>query len=146
VARFAVKPVEAKLLSIEDGVGGGWSLSGNRCLDCREVFHPPRYRCAKCTSPRLEPVELKHTGTVISYTQVHQTHPESLVPVPYWLALISLDDGPTIEAIRPTTPDVTEPQVGGRVRLRLLALQETDAEDGFVAYAFHEITGSEVGS
>jgi uncharacterized OB-fold protein len=138
-----MRPIDSKLLQIEDEAAHKWSLPGNRCRDCGEVFHPPRYRCARCTSGNLEPVELARTGTVVSCTQVHQTHPESLVPAPYWVALISLDNGPTIEAVCPVSLEATPPGVGGRVQLVWYELETPAGEEQLVTYAFRGVNGSE---
>lgn len=91
-------------------------------------------------------MELKTTGRIVSYTLVHQTHPESLVPAPYWVALVALDDGPTIEAVCPAASGTTEPRVRALIRLDLYELLRKEGEGQLLAYAFHQVTEGEVTS
>lgn len=130
-------------MRIEDTAGEKWSLSGNKCRQCGTMFHPARYRCAKCTSADLEPVELAKQGELISFTQVHQTHPDALIHPPYWVGLIRLDNGPIIEAIAPNEIEPGPLRAGEPVTLLLVPLADSDDGEKIVTYAFARRNGKE---
>jgi len=94
--RQRVPVASSRLKLIGDGTEG--VLLGRKCKDCGEYyFGAPRF-CLKCTSAQLEPVELSRTGTLDTYTIVHQAPPGWLGPVPYILGVVSLPEGPRVTA------------------------------------------------
>lgn len=139
-----MQPIDPKLLQLGDASGDSWSLPGNKCLDCGTMFHPPRLHCAKCTSSNLQDIELAKSGRLISYTEVHQTHPDALIEPLYHVGLIQLDNGPIIEAI--STKDVESGSLrnGQEVELVLMPLADNEEGQKIVTYAFRGRNGKEV--
>lgn len=67
------------------------------CEDCGETFFPPRAACPYCLSRDLSHRESAGTGEVYSYSVVRvDGHPTMGDRAPYVVALVALDDGPTV--------------------------------------------------
>ncbi|HUO49870.1 MAG TPA: Zn-ribbon domain-containing OB-fold protein [Acidimicrobiales bacterium] len=63
-----------------------------RCTDCGTTRHPPGPLCPACRSARAELAELPGTGSVYTYTVVHQAFiPQLADRVPYVVAAVDLD-------------------------------------------------------
>jgi len=93
-------------------------LQLQRCLGCRGLIHYPRRWCPRCWSTSLEPVEAAGTGTVVTYTIVHQAPEESFAAdLPYVLAIIQITEGPTMLA-NVVGPDALAVAIGDPVRVR----------------------------
>lgn len=70
-----------------------------RCAECAAVQFPPRRHCGACLSERLGWEVASGRGRVVSWTVVR--HPVSAAfaaDVPYVVALVVLDEGPTMMA------------------------------------------------
>ncbi len=74
---------------------------------------------------------LSGTGTVISYTTVATAAEEFTPFAPYVLALVQLDEGPTVTA--QLTDLDGEPAIGMRVEMVVRKLR-TDGERGIIVY------------
>lgn len=89
-------------------------LTVPQCDECEETFFPPRAACPYCLSESLRLIEATGTGEVYSYSIVRTDgHPARQEP-PYPIALISLDDGPTVFSTIVDCP-VDDVAVGMRV-------------------------------
>lgn len=110
---------------MEIGVPQSWRnererylLIGSQCSSCSESFFPARQICPKCMrkGSKGEMSEKRFTGngTVLSYSVVYVPPTGYKLRVPYTLALIQLDEGPTVLGI---IDDVKpeEVKVGARV-------------------------------
>jgi uncharacterized protein len=65
-----------------------------RCQACGATRHPPGPVCPACRSDRAELAELAGTGTVYTFTIVHQAFIPALDDhVPYVVAAVDLDGG-----------------------------------------------------
>ena len=76
-----------------------YSLVGSKCPKCNTIFFPPKELCKKCrrvSIDQMSPAKLSGTGTMITYTTVHEVPPNFEIQVPYHLAIIELDEGPRI--------------------------------------------------
>jgi len=63
-----------------------------RCTDCGRTRHPPGPVCPRCRSAAAELAELPGTGTVYTFTVVHQAFIPALADrVPYVVAGVDLD-------------------------------------------------------
>lgn len=83
--------VEAYWEAVEDG-----RLTIPQCEECEETFFPPRAACPYCLSESLTLVNVSGTGQVYSYSIVRtEGHPAREEP-PYPVALVTLDEGPTV--------------------------------------------------
>lgn len=67
------------------------------CADCQTVQHPPEDVCHSCGGTSFVGREAAGTGTLYSYTVVrHPLHPVLAEHVPYTIAVVSLDDYPSV--------------------------------------------------
>ena len=72
-------------------------LAIQRCQDCSYYNHPPRPLCDRCLSDRLAFEDVSGSGTVWSYTVMHQKSVAGFEEsVPYLTALIELDEQPML--------------------------------------------------
>jgi len=63
-----------------------------RCTDCGRTRHPPGPVCPGCRSAAAELAQLPGTGTVYTFTVVHQAFIPALADrVPYVVAAVDLD-------------------------------------------------------
>jgi uncharacterized OB-fold protein len=68
-----------------------------RCVECSEFQFYPRIICTNCTSKNLEWVKASGQGTILTFTIVRRPVSEAYAAdVPYVVALIKLDEGPTM--------------------------------------------------
>lgn len=68
-----------------------------RCRRCGRCHHHPRGLCPHCWSTDLEWVDAEGTGTVVTFSIVHQP-PSPGFGVPYVLAVVELAEGPRMMA------------------------------------------------
>jgi uncharacterized protein len=72
-------------------------LKIQRCAECGHHQFYPRIYCTKCMSDRVEWVEASGRAKVLSYTIVHRpVSPAFKEEIPYVVALVTLDEGPTM--------------------------------------------------
>jgi hypothetical protein len=68
-----------------------------RCVACREFQFYPRIVCTSCSSDKLEWVKANGQGKILTFTVVRRPVSEAYAEdVPYVVALIKLDEGPTM--------------------------------------------------
>ena len=68
-----------------------------RCNECSEFQFYPRIMCTNCASDKLEWVRAEGQGTILTFTIVRRPVSEAYAAdVPYVVALIKLDEGPTM--------------------------------------------------
>ena|GEM_PF-348679 len=87
---------------------------------------PPLRSCRICRSRTLKVVELSGRGVVSSFTEVFVKSKEFPLETPYKLALVKLDEGPSILGILDDSlkKTLTEPIIGVRVRVEFRTLRE----------------------
>ncbi len=76
-----------------------YNLIANRCGKCGTVYFPPRPVCTKChreSIGKMEELKLKGAGEVLTFTVVHEPLRGFELQVPYILAIVRLDGGPTL--------------------------------------------------
>lgn len=66
-----------------------------QCTTCGAISHPPRPLCPACWSDVLAWIEASGRGRVVSATVVHQP-PSPAFAAPYVLAVVRLEEGPTL--------------------------------------------------
>lgn len=67
------------------------------CVQCGEFQFYPRFLCTNCMSDKLEWVKASGRGQVLTFTVVRRAVSEAYAAdVPYVVALIRLDEGPTM--------------------------------------------------
>lgn len=97
--------------------GAAGELRIMQCRTCRGFIHPPRAVCRHCLSEDVEPVAVRGTGTIDSFTVNHQPWASGM-PVPFVIARVALDDAAGVTL---TTNIVNSPVesvvIGDRVRV-----------------------------
>ena len=109
-------------------------LVGSRCTSCGTILFPERIRCSGCGSTELEDHRLSGRGTIIAVTTVFEAPRGFESQVPYFAALIELEEGPVICAML-TDVDQKDVSVGEKVTMvtrRILA----HGDDGPIIYAY----------
>jgi uncharacterized OB-fold protein len=104
-------PVATRTISVapeqfrisEDGSTG--TLLGSRCKECKTAFFGPTRYCRRCTSDRVEPIELSGEGVLRSHTLIFRAPSGWTGPEPYALAEVELPEG---VAVRSRLTDWTE--------------------------------------
>lgn len=76
-----------------DGTKAG-ELRLQRCGDCGHVYFPPRPVCPECSSRDVEVFAASGLGSLLSYVINYRRHPA--FDGPYAIALVKLDEGPTM--------------------------------------------------
>ena len=118
-------------------IQGRYNLVGNKCTNCGTYYFPKRDICPKChrkSIGKMETVRFKGTGKVISWTVVHDPHPEYRDMRPYIMAIIELDEGPRLTAqIVDCEPE--EMHTGMKVRDTFRKLAE-DGKEGVIFYGY----------
>jgi uncharacterized OB-fold protein len=74
-------------------------LLGSQCGNCGETFFPARHFCAACSSGDMAEVELASSGTVETYTIVHQQLTGSVMVPPYAIVRVALKGGPVVQTV-----------------------------------------------
>ena len=114
-----------------------YNLYGKKCGKCGEVFFPPRDLCPKCRRQsigKMEKVQLKGTGKVISHSTVHDGLPSFQMQIPYVMAIIEFDEGAKITGqIVDCAPD--EVKIGSKVEAVFRKLGE-EGKCGIIHYGY----------
>ena len=95
-----------------------------------------RYRCPRCGFANLDDVDLPKAGVIKALTLVYRTGPSSMVPAPYYVAIVDLDSGPTVEAISGSQVDSEQIEAGARVELVLESIGTDEEGEEVGAYRF----------
>jgi len=117
-------------------------LIGVRCPACGARFATPRVICLQCEHRGLERCTLSPTGTVWTFTIVHQQPPGSVMQVPYAIAQVELDDGPIVASTIVDTP-LESVRVGLPVEMTLHTVRRNEEGNDVVAHAFRARRGSQ---
>lgn len=109
-----------------------YNLIGTRCEKCGEFHYPPRNMCPNCRRNGLTvPFKFKGTGEVLTYTIVHSAGKDYAKHTPYILAIIKLDEGPTLTS--QVICDHGDIHIGMKVKSAFRKLGE-ESEKGMIYY------------
>ncbi|MHB1470325.1 MAG: Zn-ribbon domain-containing OB-fold protein [Thermoplasmataceae archaeon] len=114
-----------------------YRLMGHKCGNCNVTYFPPRDICPKChreSIGKMKPVQLQGNGEIISFTIVHDAPPRFIRQRPYFMALIKLDEGPTITG-QIVDCDADEVDIGKRVRTVFRKIAE-EGKSGIIEYGY----------
>ncbi|MCD4816247.1 MAG: Zn-ribbon domain-containing OB-fold protein, partial [Methanosarcinales archaeon] len=107
-----------------------YNLIGTHCTTCGEYYFPPRQMCPTCRRDgKIESYQFEGKGEVITYTVIHTAAKGYANQVPYNLAIIKLNEGPSL-----TGQVICEPgelEIGTRVRPVFRKLGE-ESEKGMI--------------
>jgi uncharacterized OB-fold protein len=110
------------------------NLIGTRCDRCGITFFPSRRFCSGCfQSDQIKEVNLSTTGTLYTYTIVHQGKPS--FKAPYSVGYVDLKEGVRIFSILfDVAPE--ELKVGMKMELVFRNMAEVSDESGAFIYGF----------
>lgn len=95
-----------------------------RCESCRTFIHPPSPVCPNCLSRELSPEPVSGLGTVATFTVNHQPWNPS-VPVPYVIALVEIDEQPSLRLLTNIVGcDPETVHIGMRVRATFRQIED----------------------
>lgn len=66
-------------------------LTGQKCDGCNKVYIPPRGACGRCGRATDQEVEVKDTGTIVSFSIIRVPSQNITVELPYAAASVVLD-------------------------------------------------------
>ena len=75
-----------------EGVADG-SASIDRCVDCDDIWLPPRTICPTCKGRELESTARPTAGIVESHTTITSSIPTFADETPYTIVYVRFDDG-----------------------------------------------------
>jgi uncharacterized OB-fold protein len=109
-----------------------YNLKGTHCVECGEYFYPPRNTCVNCRRQgQIEAYRFKGTGEIVTYTVIHTAAEGFEKQAPYTLAIIKLDEGPSLTA--QVVGSSVNAYIGMRVRSVFRKLGE-GGERGMIYY------------
>lgn len=114
-----------------------YTLKGVVCGNCQTILFPTRTLCPTCRHEsvgKLTPHKLSGKGTVQAVTTVHAPPAGFELQAPYLLALVRLDEGPTVTAqVVDAKPD--QVTLGTRVHAVFRRINE-EGESGVIQYGY----------
>lgn len=111
--------------TLEVGPDGTAYLVGGRCPGCGAHYFPARSVCSRCLCGDVERVPLCSSGTLYTYTVIHQSLPQ--FETPYVLGYVDLDDNVRVAGqLADVEPD--ELKLGMRLTIQFETLENGDGE------------------
>jgi uncharacterized OB-fold protein len=95
-------------------------LMGRRCPSCSKVYAPPRGGCPMCGVEFAEDVQLKDTGTMVTYSVVNVNFANRAVDLPYVTAEVAFDGSDTTTSLLLKGVKPEEARMGMRVKAQWL--------------------------
>ena len=101
-------------------------LLGATCPSCKSVYVPPRGSCPKCAVATEGEVELKDTGTVVTFSIVRVPSENLSFELPYACISVLLDgaDLPFFHVVQGC--DLEQIRMGMRVKVKWVADEDLD--------------------
>lgn len=118
-------------------IPGRYNLVGTKCTNCGRIFFPARTFCPDCRRAsigKIEPYELARTGTVYSFSVIHEAPDCNNMLKPYAVAMVETDDGVMIEG-QLVDVDLEKIEIGMPVRAVLRKL-DADGKAGVIHYGY----------
>lgn len=90
------------------------------CSDCGTLQHPPGQVCAACHSTAMTLVDIKDSGTLVTWSTVHRAPaPAFAADVPYSVAIIAVRGGALVQARISAGTSTEGLYVGQPIRVKL---------------------------
>jgi uncharacterized protein len=112
-----------------------YSLVGEECPHCSAKIFPPRDVCPECGGEAKEPYRFSGRGSVYSYTVMHSAPSGFEESLPYTIALVKLDEGPTVTA-QLTDLGEQEVAIGMPVEMVTRRIKEDGGKQGMLVYGY----------
>ncbi|MFH1127746.1 MAG: Zn-ribbon domain-containing OB-fold protein [archaeon] len=110
-----------------------YQLYGTYCEKCKTDYYPPREICPVCRRlGKIVEKKFSNYGEIVSYTQTHASPAGFEKSVPYTVALVKMDNGPTVVGQLIDT-DEEKVKIGLRVETTFRKIYE-DGEEGIIHY------------
>jgi len=112
-----------------------YGLVGETCPHCSAKIFPARDVCPECGGEAKEPFRFSGKGSVYSYTMMKHAPAGFERGLPYAVALVKLDEGPTVTA---QLTDIGEKKVkiGMPVEMVTRRIKEDGDERGMLIYGY----------
>ncbi len=112
-----------------------YNLEGIHCEVCKESFFPKRTICPNCRRKgKLVEKQMPNTGTIYSYSLVNSAPVGFEYEVPYFVAIVELDNGVKIFS-QVVDSDPEKVKIGAKVKAVFRRVQAGTVED-VIAYGF----------
>ena len=85
--------IDEYLKNIEEGM-----FKAYRCVDCGMIIAPPSGTCYGCGSSNMEWAEVSGKGKLVAFTVIHIAPDEFAEEVPYYIAIIEIEEGTRVSA------------------------------------------------
>lgn len=109
-----------------------YNLIGTQCMTCKSAFFPSRTFCPTCRRKGdIKPMEFSGKGEILSYTVIRSAPQGFEKYTPYHIALIKLEEGPTISGQIVTNSEKVD--MGKTVRPVFRKMFE-EGKDGVIHY------------
>ena len=114
-----------------------YRLVAHQCGNCEKVYFPPRDVCPTChreSIGKMKEVSMSGKGEIVSFTIVHDVPSPFVRQRPYILAIIKLDEGPSLTG-QIVDSDPGEVEIGGRVRAAFRKIAQQGSA-GIIQYGY----------
>ena len=101
-------------------------LLGRRCPSCTKVYFPARAVCSMCGEAFTETVEVKDTGTLVTFAIVNVNFANRVIDLPYVTAEVCFDGADTTTMVLLAGVAPEEARMGMRVKAVWLPESEWD--------------------
>lgn len=109
-----------------------YNLIGTRCVTCKDLFFPPRDFCPFCRRKgEIEEFQFSGKGEIVSHTVIRAAPQGFEKYAPYTVALIRLEEGPTISG--QVVANGGKVEIGEKVRPVFRKMYE-EGPDGIIHY------------
>lgn len=115
-----------------------YNLSGNECGVCGRKFFPNKTMCPKChrrSLGKMKKFYFSGNGKVVSFTLVHDSLVNYRSQVPYYLAMIELQEGDTVLGQIVDTMPGEDVNIGAEVEMVFRKLSE-EGKSGTIQYGY----------
>jgi len=112
-----------------------YSLVGEECPHCSAKIFPPRDVCPECGGEAKEPYRFSGRGSVYSYTVMNNAPAGFEESLPYTIALVQLEEGPTVTA---QLTDLGEQpvEIGMPVEMVTRRIKQDGGRQGMLIYGY----------
>lgn len=101
-------------------------LLGRRCPSCRKVYFPARAVCSMCGEAFSETVEVKDTGTMVTFAVVNVNFANRVIDLPYVTAEVVFDGADTTTMVLLSGVAAEDARMGMRVKAHWIPQDEWD--------------------
>jgi uncharacterized OB-fold protein len=91
-------------------------MLGRRCPSCQKVYFPARAVCSMCGEAFTETVEVKDTGTLVTFAVVNVNFANRVIDLPYVTGEVLFDGADTTTMVLVSGIDVDAVRMGMRVK------------------------------